>query len=409
MVTGDHPLTAEAIARMCGIITLRTAREVAASDGVDECAVPLSDARVGAVVLPGYALPALSDADWAAVLAKQEVVFARTSPHQKLEIVKRYQATGAIVAVTGDGVNDAPALTAADVGVAMGSVGASDVAREAADVVLLDDNFASIVVAISLGRVVFSNLRKVIAYTVAHAVPELLPVLVQLTLDVPLMLPGLILLTVDLVTEQWPATSLCWEPAEDAVMRRPPRNLVTDRLVDARLLVYSYAVVGVLEFLVCTAAFFLTMNAYGLPGGAVLYRRDAWTAGSPPFTHGGVTFSGQAQQDVYFRSVAAYYLTLVLCQAVHVFLCRTRAVSLCAQGVLTNRQTLLGVAAALAVAVSIVYTPAVNAFFYALPVGWPGWTPFLAFAAVAVPGSEASKAAVRAWPRGCWARRGWAW
>jgi sodium/potassium-transporting ATPase subunit alpha len=129
MVTGDHPLTAEAIARRVGIITQPTRREVAAADEVEEAAIGYDDTRVQAVVVPGSDIPGLSDADWRAILAKPEVVFARTSPDQKLAIVERYQAAGEVVAVTGDGVNDAPALKKANIGIAMGDKG-SDVARE---------------------------------------------------------------------------------------------------------------------------------------------------------------------------------------------------------------------------------------------------------------------------------------
>ena len=181
MVTGDHPLTAEAIARKVGIISRPTRHDVAAALGIAEAEVPLSDERVEAVVVTGEQLHSLhTDADWDALLSKHEVVLARTSPQQKLTLVENYQRRGEVVAVTGDGVNDSPALKRAQVGVAMGSPAASDVAREAADIVLLDDNFASIVAAIEEGRTLFDNLKKTIAYTLAHAVPELTPALLNL-------------------------------------------------------------------------------------------------------------------------------------------------------------------------------------------------------------------------------------
>jgi sodium/potassium-transporting ATPase subunit alpha len=145
MVTGDHPLTAEAIARKVSIITRATRRDVAMEDGVPEASVPLSDPRVEAVVITGAQVGALTQDDWDQILSKKEVVFARTSPQQKLKLVENYQRRGEVVAVTGDGVNDSPALKRAQIGVAMGSKNASDVAREAADIILLDDNFASIV------------------------------------------------------------------------------------------------------------------------------------------------------------------------------------------------------------------------------------------------------------------------
>jgi sodium/potassium-transporting ATPase subunit alpha len=130
MVTGDHPLTAEAIARKVGIITLPTAREVAAIEGCDEEEIPLNDPRVQAAVIPGSVIPTLSEEQWTTLLQKEEVVFARTSPQQKLMIVDHYQKLGHVVAVTGDGTNDSPALKKAQIGISMGSSLASDVARE---------------------------------------------------------------------------------------------------------------------------------------------------------------------------------------------------------------------------------------------------------------------------------------
>jgi len=130
MVTGDHPLTAEAIARRVNIVTLPTAREIAAEDGVEEADIPLGDPRVQAAIVPGYAIPALTQEQWDILLSKEEIVFARTSPQQKLQIVDNFQRLGHVVTVTGDGTNDSPALKKAQVGVSMGGATASDVARE---------------------------------------------------------------------------------------------------------------------------------------------------------------------------------------------------------------------------------------------------------------------------------------
>jgi sodium/potassium-transporting ATPase subunit alpha len=160
MITGDHALTAASIARQTGILTLPTREEVAATLGVPPERVPLGDPRVGALVLTGAQLAALTeDSEWDAVMAKKELVFARTSPAQKLRLVKEYQARNHVVAMTGDGVNDSPALKRADVGVAMGSPDASEVAREAADIILLDDDFSRLVAAVEEGRVLFDNVR----------------------------------------------------------------------------------------------------------------------------------------------------------------------------------------------------------------------------------------------------------
>ena len=170
-LAGDHPLTAEAIARKVGIITLPTTRDVAAEDGVDEDDVPLSDPRVRAVVRSGAQIRGLSQEQWDEILTKEEVVFARTSPQQKLEICENYQRHGHIVAMTGDGVNDSPALKKANIGVAMGSASASDVAREAAEIILMDDNFASIVLAIEEGRTLFDVSGGTTSSCVVYSLP----------------------------------------------------------------------------------------------------------------------------------------------------------------------------------------------------------------------------------------------
>ena len=244
-----------------GIITLPTAREVNEEAGEEGGEEPvrdeLRDPRVRAVVRAGHELRGMPEADWDALLGKDEVVFARTTPEQKLEIVEHYQRLGHVVAVTGDGVNDSPALKRANIGVAMGGPGASDVAREAADIILMDNNFASIVAAIEEGRTMFDNLKKSIAYTLAHLWPELLPVFLNLALEMPLALPGLPILVIDLLTEQGPAISFAYEKSEAAVMLLPPRKMATDRLVTQPLLVYSYLLTGAPSMLVCMLAFFM--------------------------------------------------------------------------------------------------------------------------------------------------------
>jgi sodium/potassium-transporting ATPase subunit alpha len=165
MVTGDHPLTAQAIARKIGLITHPTRGDLEKQE------TEFTEDDVKAVVVAGSQIPSMTEDDWKVLVSKQEIVFARTSPEQKLIIVKEFTKAGNITAMTGDGVNDSPALKQAAIGVAMGLNG-SDVAREAADIVLLDDNFASIVVGIREGRLLFANLKKSVAYTLAHLPPE---------------------------------------------------------------------------------------------------------------------------------------------------------------------------------------------------------------------------------------------
>ena len=181
-----------------------------------------------------------------------EIVFARTSPQQKLIIVEGCQRNGAIVAVTGDGVNDSPALKKADIGVAMGISG-SDVSKEAADMILLDDNFASIVTGVEEGRLIFDNLKKSIAYTLSSNIPEISPFLVFILVDIPLPLGTVTILCIDLGTDMVPAISLAYEKAESDIMKRKPRDSRLDKLVNERLISFAYGQIGMIQ---ASAGFF---------------------------------------------------------------------------------------------------------------------------------------------------------
>jgi sodium/potassium-transporting ATPase subunit alpha len=229
MVTGDHPITAKAIARAVGIISeeSETVEDLSQKLGVDP-----RDAR--ACVVHGSDLKDMTPAQLDDLLKHHaEIVFARTSPQQKLIIVEGCQRQGAIVAVTGDGVNDSPALKKADIGVAMGIAG-SDVSKQAADMILLDDNFASIVTGVEEGRLIFDNLKKSIAYTLTSNIPEITPFLMYLITDTPLALGTITILCIDLGTDMIPAISLAYEKAENDIMKRRPRDPRHDRLVNER-------------------------------------------------------------------------------------------------------------------------------------------------------------------------------
>jgi sodium/potassium-transporting ATPase subunit alpha len=174
-------------------------------------------------------------ADAPAVFAKSEIVFARTSPQHKLEIVKRAQAIGHIVGVTGDGVNDSPALKRADLGIAM-NISGSDVSKEAANMILLDDNFASTVKGVAEGRQIFVNLKRSIQYTISHSTPEVIPQLLYVVVPVPLPLSAILILVIDLGFELFVGLSFAWDPPEtkDGLMRQPPRKPVTPTSILAR-------------------------------------------------------------------------------------------------------------------------------------------------------------------------------
>lgn len=261
MVTGDHPATAESIAKQVNIIKTPTAQDIAKERGilVDE----VDPSEVKSIVVPGSQIKDLEQDDWDRILAHEQIVFARTSPQQKLIIVENNQRLGNIVAVTGDGVNDSPALKKANIGIAMGIAG-SDVSKEAADMVLLDDNFASIVAGVEEGRLIFDNLKKSIAYTLTSNIPEITPFLAFIIVQIPLPLTTVLILCIDLGTDLLPAISLAYERAESDIMRRPPRDSRVDRLVNRRLISFSYFQIGVIQALAGFYCYIVVLGDFGL-------------------------------------------------------------------------------------------------------------------------------------------------
>ncbi|CAK5064399.1 unnamed protein product [Meloidogyne enterolobii] len=231
MITGDHPSAASAIASQIGLTT--TKNEVR-SRGNQQIKLSLDPSpQIDWAIVLGESLAEMSVEEWDRLLTHKYIVFARTTPEQKLLIVEQCQKRGETVAVTGGGVNDAPALAKANIGIAMG-VNGSDIARRAADIVLTDDNFASIVKGIEEGRLLFDNLRLSIAYTLAHLWPEIL--------------------SIDLASELPPAISLAYESPERDIMKVPPRNRNTE-LVSSRLLLYSYLFSGTFITIGCVASY----------------------------------------------------------------------------------------------------------------------------------------------------------
>jgi magnesium-transporting ATPase (P-type) len=236
MITGDHPITARAIAEQVGL-ALPGSPVLTAAD------LPADEAALGAAV----------DVDGA--------VIARAAPEDKLRIARALRARGHVVAMTGDGVNDGPALREADIGIAMGRSG-TDVAREAADLVLLDDDFATIVVAITYGRATFANIRRFLTYHLTDNVAELAPfVLWGLSGGgVPLAIGVLQILALDIGTDLLPALALGAEPPDRAVLKGPAQ---TGRLLDRRLLGRAFGVLGPVEAAVQLGAFIAVLTAGG--------------------------------------------------------------------------------------------------------------------------------------------------
>ena len=342
----------------------RTVQEIAAKKKVPVSAVDPQDA--GAAVIYGPDLDKYTNEDWDnLILYKSEIVFARITPQQKVEIVANLQSRGEKVIVTGDGVNDAIALKKADIGVAMGR-GGSDVAKEAADVMFMDDNFASIVMAIKEGRTLFDNLKKAIAYTLTHCILELAPILINVAFDFPLGFASLQMLSVDLGTELGPAISLAYEKTEDDIMDRPPRNCKTDRLVSFRLLSYSYMQAGVIEVFWCFIAYFVF---YGFNSTCQVPSSDLFGLSSDHFNdkidHDNFYGScdSNTQINVLQRVQTAWYVTVVLGQFSNVWVCRTRQVSIFKHGIFSNTVTNMGVLIEIGILMLIVFVPGLNGIF----------------------------------------------
>ena len=346
MVTGDHPHTACAIAREIGL------------------------ARESAVVL-GDDLRRLSDTQLQLALDAPDVLFARVTADQKLRIVEALQRKQHVVAVTGDGVNDAPALKRADIGIAMGVVG-TDVAREAADMILLDDNFASIVDAIEEGRAVFQNIRKFLTYILSSNIPEIVPYLAFVLFRIPLPLTIIQILAVDLGTDMIPALALGAEKPDPGTMRQAPRRRA-ERLLDWPLLARAYLFLGVIEAAAAMAAFFFVLNLGG------------WEYGQ-----------GLAKTELlYLQATTACLAAIVVGQVVNVFLCRHASESALAFRFRSNPLLLWGIVIELALILVIAYTPWGNVIFGTAPIGAEAWLFMLPFAAAMLVLEEGRKALMR--------------
>jgi magnesium-transporting ATPase (P-type) len=326
MVTGDHPHTALAIARQIGLVKGEQPS-----------------------VITGDQLRSISPAQLQLALDAKEVIFARVAAEQKMLIVQALRKKGEIVAVTGDGVNDAPALKTADIGIAMGISG-TDVAKEAADLILLDDNFASIVAAIEEGRAVFDNIRKFLTYILSSNIPELVPYLAFVLFRIPLPLTIIQILAVDLGTDMLPALALGAEKPDPAVMQRPPRAR-EERLLSWGVIARAYLFLGVLEATAAMAVFFFVLQAAGWRYGVALDRAA----------------------PLYLEATSACLATIVVMQMMNVVLCRHPFRSTFSFGFFGNPYILLGLAAELGVILFIIYTDTGNWLFGTAPVGIEVW------------------------------------
>lgn len=321
MITGDYSLTALAIAKKIGIVTKEDPK-----------------------IISGSELAELDDNTLKEYL-KGEVIFARMAPEQKYRVVNALQELGEIVAVTGDGVNDAPALKKADIGIAMGITG-TDVAKEAADMILTDDNFVSIVKAIEEGRAIFANIRKFATYIFNSNIPEAVPFLIPiLTLNtIPPMLTILEILLIDIGTDMLPALGLGSEKPQAGVMDRPPRKL-NEHLINKKLYANAFFY-GIQTSVLCCLAFFLfnyfqTLN-FGIP-----------------FDFSNL-FSQTNNPEIWMSATSVTFISIVFCQIGIVFNCRTTKESVFKIGIFSNKEINYGVIFEILLLVVVIFAPFLN-------------------------------------------------
>ena len=335
IITGDYGPTAEVVAQEVGVVTR-------------ECCN----------VIRGVDLETLPDEAIVDAVKGGNIIFARVSPEQKLRIVKVLKKSGEIVAVTGDGANDAPSLKEADVGVAMGISG-TDVAREAADIILLDDSFESIVKAVESGRAIYENIRKFIVYVFSHNWAELVPFLLYAFLGIPLPLLVVQILAIDLGIDVIPSLALSREPPEKGIMQEPPRS-IKERLFTTKVLLRSQYI-GVVTAI-----------------GAMIGCLAVWSAGG--WTYGTPLASNSL---IYIKGTTMTFAGIVVAQVGNVLACRTTKQSVFRTSLAKNKWILVGIAGQLSILSLIVYVPFLQGLFGTTALNLGDWM-YLALLPIAV-------------------------
>jgi P-type Ca2+ transporter type 2C len=348
MITGDYGLTGESIARRIGIIK-----------------------GINPKIITGNELDQMSDMDLKNELSNKEIIFARAAPENKMRIVSVLKEMGEVVAVTGDGVNDSPALKKADIGGAMGKSG-TDVAREVATMVLTDDNFASIVNAIEEGRTVYDNVRKFMTYIFAHLTPEAIPYILFALFNIPLPITVMQILAIDIGTETLPALALGVEKPEPGVMDRPPKS-PNEKLLNFSLFFRGYVLLGLISTVAVLSGYFWVLYSGGWHFGQVLAITD-------PLCRKAATMS---------------FLGIVVMQVANVFACRTEVASMFSIGMLSNKILNIGVIFELTLTATLIYVPFLQNIFDTYPVPFTYWLFYIAFIPVLIGAEELRKWIVR--------------
>ncbi|KRY33278.1 Sodium/potassium-transporting ATPase subunit alpha [Trichinella spiralis] len=406
MVTGDHPITAKAVAKSVGIISPENETPEDVAMRLNIPVEEVDGTQCKACVVHGSQLREMTKNELDFIVGHyKEIVFARTSPQQKLLIVESCQRNGAIVAVTGDGVNDSPALKQADIGIAMGIAG-SDVSKQAADMILLDDNFASIVTGVEEGRLIFDNLKKSIAYTLTSNIPEISPFLMFILLNIPLPLGTVTILCIDLGTDLWPAISLAYEESEGDIMKRPPRNPQKDKLVNERLISFSYGMIGMMQASAGFFTYFVIMGDNGFLPLRLFGLRDQWDSRAVNDLEDsyGQQWTYSSRKVLEYTCHTAFFVSIVVVQWADLIISKTRRNSLIQQGM--NNWTLnFGILFETVLAAFLAYCPGLDKGLrmYSLKLWW--WFPALPFSVLIFIFDESRRAILRRSKRGSFVER----
>jgi len=333
MITGDYGITAEAIGRQIGLIT-------------DKVTI------VTGTELENMEIEAIKNL----LQQDQPIIFSRSTPEHKLKIVEAYKAGGHIVAVTGDGVNDAPALRTADIGIAMGRSG-TDVAREVADIVLLDDNFATIVKAIEQGRAIYDNIRKFMTYILASNIPEIIPFIAMILFKIPPALTILQILAIDIGTDMVPALALGAEPPEKDILRHRPVHY-SRNLLDHTLLLRSYGFLGIIEATLSMGAFLIVWSNYGYSLADIQQLTPQLFTGT----------ASSSVQEAYRHATTQAMTAIIACQIGNIFVCRSEHLPFWQLSLKSNYLIWVGIGTEFLITGALIYLPLGAAFFFTRPL-----------------------------------------